>query len=71
MANPIAQGEFVTGIDSEAVGKRQRSLGFLNDCALVGARDQERSNDEEEECLGSHEWLRGAWNSAIFAGDQL
>ena len=57
MANPIAEREFITGIDPEAVGKRQGSTGFLNDRALVGARDQERSDDEEEECLGSHEGL--------------
>ena len=71
MANPIAEREFVTGVDPEAVGKRQRLTGFLNDRALVGARDQERSDDEEEECLGSHEGFGGAWDSAIFAGDPI
>jgi len=57
MANPIAESEFVTGIDPETIGKRQRLTRFLNDLALIGARDQERSDDEEEEYLGSHEGL--------------
>jgi hypothetical protein len=57
MANPIAEREFITGIDPEAVGKRQGLTGFLNNRALVGASDQERSDDEEEECSESHEWL--------------
>ena len=71
MANPIANREFVTGIDPEAVGKRQRLTGFLNDRALIGARDQKRSDDEKEECLRAHEGLGVAWNSAIFAGDPI
>ena len=71
MANPIAEREFVTGVDPEAVGKRQRLTGFLNDRALVGARDQERSDDEEEECLESHERWGVDWNSAILAGDPI
>ena len=71
MTKAIAEREFVTGIDPEAVGKRQRLTGFLNDRALIGARDQERSDDKKEECLGSHEGLGVAWDSAIFAGDPI
>ena len=66
MANPIAEREFVTGIDPETVGKRQRLTGFLNDRALVGARDQERSDDEKEECLGSHEMVGGSLEFSDF-----
>ena len=62
VAKAVAEGEFITAIDSQAVGKRQRLSGFLDDCALVSARDQERSDDEKEECLGSHEGLGVAWN---------
>jgi hypothetical protein len=68
---PIAEREFVTGIDPNTVSEGQRPAGFLNDRALVGACDQERSDDEEEECLGSHEQSGVSWNSAVLANDKI
>jgi hypothetical protein len=61
VAKAVTEGEFITAIDSKAVGKRQRLSGFLDDCALVSAGDQERSDDEKEKCLSAHErlgWIR-------------
>jgi len=57
VAKMVTESEFVAGIDPETVGERQRLTGFLDDCALVSARDQEWSDDEKEKCLESHERL--------------
>jgi len=57
VAKAVAEGKFITAIDSKAVGKWQRLSGFLDDCALVSARDQERPDDEKEKCLSAHERL--------------
>ena len=57
VAKAVTEGEFITAIDSKAVGKRQRLSGFLDDCALVSARDQEWSDNEKEKCLSAHERL--------------
>jgi hypothetical protein len=57
MANPIAEREFITGIDPEAVSKRQSPAGFLNDRPPISTRDQERSDAKKKKRSESHEWL--------------
>lgn len=39
VAEPITKCKFVSGIDAETVGERQRLTSFPNDPALVGAGD--------------------------------
>jgi hypothetical protein len=57
VAKPIADRKFITGIDSETVGERQRAAGFLHDRPLISAGNQERSETEKKKGLESHERL--------------
>ena len=67
VAKTVTKSEFETGIDPETVREGQRPAGFLDDCALVSAGDQERSDDEKEKCLSAHERLGGFGISAFAA----
>ena len=71
VAKMVTKSEFVTGIDSETIGERQRPAGFLDDRPLVSTRDQERSDAEKEKRLGAHDGLGLRRHQRFFAGDQI
>ena len=72
MAEAIAERKFITDIDAETVGERQRPTDLLNDRPLVSARDQERSNAKKKKRLKSHERFGGFGSkSAIFVVEQI
>ena len=56
-AKMVTQSKFEAGIDPEAVGEGQRPAGFLHDCPLVSAGNQERTEVEKKKGLESHERL--------------
>jgi hypothetical protein len=67
VAKTVTKREFVAGIDSETVRKGQRPAGFLHDCPLVSAGNQERTDAEKKKGLESHERL-GAFEISGFRG---
>jgi len=69
VAKTVTKSEFVAGIDSEAVRKRQRPAGFLHDRPVVSAGNQERTDAEKKKSLESHERLGCFSKSAVFAGN--
>jgi hypothetical protein len=57
VAKTVTKSEFVPGIDSETVRKRQSPAGFLHDRPVVSAGNQERAEAEKKKGLESHERL--------------
>ena len=57
VAKTVTKSEFVPGIDSETVRKRQSPAGFLHNRPVVSAGNQERAEAEKKKGLESHERL--------------